>query len=323
MRAIIKVLKSGLAIIISVYILSLFVVIYGFSGVHVTNASGATDYCWNPHQWKSTMTEGFSWFHMDSNGFNNLSVPENVDVLIMGSSHMEAINVNPSETTTSLLSKIIPEYAIYNIGISGHEIYQCSKNLKSAINAYSPSKYVIIETDRVSLDNNMMRMVLNEELTTIPSYNNGVLVWIQKYCPAIKTMYKHINDWRNMENTTLEEQETMMDYQLLTSFLHKMKTECGDAIKLIIFFHPSTSITSEGVIVRTNNNDIEQFAESCIKNDIVFLDLSQPIYNLYDEKCVLAHGFINTSVGIGHLNSYGHQIIAENLAKYIMEDQQK
>jgi hypothetical protein len=43
------------------------------------------------------MTEGFSWLKMDDSGFNNVAFDdvgsEQPDILLMGSSHMEAVQV--------------------------------------------------------------------------------------------------------------------------------------------------------------------------------------------------------------------------------------
>ncbi len=41
---------------------------------------------------------------------------------------------------------------------------------------------------------------------------------------------------------------------------------------------------------------------------------------LYEQNHILAHGFINTAVGEGHLNKYGHKAIAEAVAAVIKED---
>ena len=36
---------------------------------------------------------------------------------------------------------------------------------------------------------------------------------------------------------------------------------------------------------------------------------------------ILAHGFINSAIGQGHLNKYGCRVIAERIAIVIKEDQ--
>ena len=39
----------------------------------------------------------------------------------------------------------------------------------------------------------------------------------------------------------------------------------------------------------------------------------------YNQNYILPHGFINSSIGNGHLNKYGHKMLAEELYKIIEE----
>ena len=57
-KMLIKIAAAGM---ISLVILSGFCLLYSFSGVHISNPSGSTDYKWEPGQWKATMTEGLSF----------------------------------------------------------------------------------------------------------------------------------------------------------------------------------------------------------------------------------------------------------------------
>jgi hypothetical protein len=92
-----KSIQLLLAGAVSLAILSIFTLLYNFSGIHIENPSGATDYKWQSGQRKATMTEGFSWLKMDDSGFNNVAFDdvgsEQPDILLMGSSHMEAVQV--------------------------------------------------------------------------------------------------------------------------------------------------------------------------------------------------------------------------------------
>lgn len=52
------------------------------------------------------------------------------------------------------------------------------------------------------------------------------------------------------------------------------------------------------------------------------MDMTDEFKALYEEKHILAHGFVNTAVGRGHLNKYGHRVIAQTLAEKIKEDEE-
>ena len=87
-------LKIVMAGLVSLLVLTLVTYVYNFTGIHIKNPYGATDYKWESRQLKSNMTEGFSHFRMDDNGFNNTEhdfIKKEPDILLMGSSHMEAV----------------------------------------------------------------------------------------------------------------------------------------------------------------------------------------------------------------------------------------
>lgn len=320
--------KTSLACLAALCILSVFVLIFSYSGIHVSNTSGATDYKWSGKQWKSSMVEGFSWLRMDENGFNNPRAEASIrpDILVMGSSHMEAVNVGIEENTVACLSFLLPEFSIYNIGVSGHEIYQIAKNLRNAVTEYNPQEYVIIETAAVSLRAESMEKVLDGSLLTIPSYDSGVLYYIQKYFPALKCIYKQMTQWNKGERTgaaktVMGEDSLEIDKDLLSRFLAKMRFDAGEERKLIIFYHPSMEIDGAGNLFFPQSDNVSLFASVCEENEIIFVDMTQEIETLYEEQHILARGFVNTAVGEGHLNEYGHRVIAQRLAEVIMEDQ--
>lgn len=84
------VFRFFLAGILALLLLSGFVYLYGYAGIHIANPERSTDYVWRPESFKSTMSEGFTWFRMDKNGFNNAVVPERVDVLFYAQEHRTA-----------------------------------------------------------------------------------------------------------------------------------------------------------------------------------------------------------------------------------------
>ena len=52
-----------------------------------------TDYVWEPNTFWGGMNEGVSFGVIDGQGFNNQSVVEHPDILVLGSSHTEGRNV--------------------------------------------------------------------------------------------------------------------------------------------------------------------------------------------------------------------------------------
>ena len=74
------------------------------------------------------MTEGIAHGRFDANGYNNLAVIENPNILLLGSSHMEAVNVNQDENIAFLLAnELNGTHSVYNLGISGHNFIKVCK----------------------------------------------------------------------------------------------------------------------------------------------------------------------------------------------------
>ena len=61
---ILKILKIAFAGIVALLILNLFAFLYGYSGIHIENDTGATDYKWLNNLIRTNCEEGFSFFSL-------------------------------------------------------------------------------------------------------------------------------------------------------------------------------------------------------------------------------------------------------------------
>lgn len=305
-------------------LLSVFIIFYNFTGIHIENPSNATDYIWEPNQFMTTMDEGYAWIQVDGNGYNNAypakGNADQVDILLMGSSHMEAVNVMPDKNTGYLLNKQLPGLYTYNIGISGHTIYHCVNNIRDAVQEFAPKDYVIMETSGIELSVDSMNAVLSGSYARIPSYDTGMVYWMQKLIPASKRIFNKLDEWKDAENTDTNNKADSPSmeagYQaVLSEFLAKaVKPVRENGSKLLIFYHPETKIDENGdMIEATDTGYLQMFQEACEAQDILFVDMSDDFNALYEGQHILAHGFSNSAVGAGHLNQAGHQAIANRL----------
>lgn len=319
-------MKVGIAGCIAVIILCVISMFYSYTGVHVASKTGATDYTWEPNQWRTTMEEGFAWIRMDQNGYNNAQRVDDSDIniLLMGSSHMEALNVGAEQNTGYRLNQLIADCYTYNIGISGHTIYHCVSNLGDAVQTFHPSEWIIIETSQVALDMEEMRRVIDGEYAAIPSYDGGMMYGLQKFFPAVKIVYNKLTDWRNLESDSEDVAgETMgqtvpAKYEkILGQFLSFAASALEENQKLLIFYQPNTSIRADGSFAVEDDGMAKLFEQACEDAGILFVDMTQDFKQMYEERRLLAHGFTNTAVGAGHLNTYGHEAIAQRLASVI------
>ena len=146
----VKALLAGAA---AFALLCLFCFFYYNVPVHYANPDGATEYKWEPGSFYSRGTEGFALGRINNDGFNNLrdhSPGERIDILLMGSSHMEAFNVAQDENTAAVLNTLFAgERYVYNIGTAGHTFLYCVKHLADALDVYAPA-WVVIEAADLS-----------------------------------------------------------------------------------------------------------------------------------------------------------------------------
>lgn len=330
--------KCLIAGICTVIILSIFCFAFLYEGIHITAETGATDYTWERNQWKATMSEGFAWLKMDENGYNNAHDNSNdTDILLMGSSHMEALQVDSDENTGALLNQMLPEYKTYNIGISGHTVYRCVDNMEAAIKTYAPNEYVVLVIDTVDFSESEMKSVIDGTAKSIPSYDSGMMYYLQKI-PAVKAVYKQLDEWIstdslqtgsagnvNIEESSRDKKEDSIrnsEYKnLLSEFLSKAKKPAKEAkCELIVVYQPQQTLTEAGTVEYHHFKEkLEVLKQVCKVQDIAFCNMTEGFDNLFETEYQLAHGFVNTELGVGHLNQYGHKVLAETIAEKIEE----
>lgn len=333
------VVKAVIAGILALVILSVINIPYIYTGIHIDNETGATDYIWGENQLKTNMTEGYAWITMDKYGFNNTeenaekAMQEGVDILLMGSSHMEAVEVAEDENLGYLLNERISNKNTYNIGISGHNIYRIMDNLSDAVKTYEPKDYVIIETSAIELDEAKMLAVIKGTAKKIPSYDSGIVYQLQKI-PAIKWIYKSLDEWMsqskgalgNIMNVFAAEAEEMgipdSYAETLDVFLNMSVQACRETgCTPVIFYHQQADIQADGSInCNTNEAYLELFAETCEKQGILFVDMTEALIRGFEKEHILPHGFINTYVGSGHINAYGHEMVLDELMKVLYKE---
>ncbi len=331
-------LKAFLAGMISLGIVSGLCFFYYNYPTHYTNKTGATDYYLNENQMSVTGFEGFAKTYTDENGFVNTypCTKDEIDILIMGSSHTESLNVNSDENYPYLLNKKLEEtqqdkYA-YSIGVSGHDFLRCIKNFDSAVNTYNPTECIVIETAHITFDEKQLEQLNNGTYDTLESYDSGLIAALQKL-DFLRLAYSQVSNFIEKDKKTQEEpqalsapslssSEDLTEYKkLLDSAIQRIsKIAEKNNCKVIILYCPQTSIDYNGNIIKSDYTPKQELFKSvCEKYNVELVDMLLSYEEMYKEINYLPQGFFNTAVGKGHTNKYGHQCIAEKLYETIIE----
>ena len=307
--------KIILAGIVSVVILSVLLCAYSVHPIRVANPNENTDYVREPNALYVKMMEGTAWGHFDTNGYNNAEVVDAPDILIVGSSHMEAANVMQYQSTASRLSELLEgRYTVYNVGMARHRLARTFQYLERNIQVYGENlKAVVIEVSSVNLTNEILEQILSGTVYQKKTYDTGVIALLQK-SPFINQLYKQLEGGLFGLNASTSEEEPAPDaeaYTELFSYLAELEAEYG--VQMIIFYHPTGTLMEDGSISFPDDEALALFSENAATYGINFIDMTDAFEEMYYSEHHVAHGFANTELETGHLNKYGHAAIANAL----------
>lgn len=330
-KNIIRLISAG---VIAIIILSVILSFYFTWSGHIANKLGNTDYVWPANSIWMKMNEGIAWGRFDSNGFNNIEVIDNPDVIILGSSHMEAAFLMQDENASYLLGeKLSDEYTVYNLGISGHDFFKISQYLPNNLTLYDNfPKFAIMETSTVNLTSESVDEVIQRTVEYTPSYTKGIMVELQK-SSFFRLLYRQIQEGlfdlfmpekkvaeTNSVQTNIEETTDDIDfnaYDRLFKYLSGIQEEY--ATNIIIFYHPNEQLNPDGSIEFNSDKGLQTFTQTAEEYGIKFINMEDDFEKMYYEDHHVPHGFITGRLGTGHLNKYGHAAVADALYDAIKE----
>jgi hypothetical protein len=283
------------------------------------------------------MTEGYGNGRMNNEGLNNLEDfrAQQIDILLMGSSHMEGVNVAQTETMASRLNSMFNKTKyVYNLGFSTHAFLRNANNLEAAIKFYKPNEYIVIEFREEEIAGMQeLKDVVDFKLGKLPSFDDGIASYLQRM-PYLRLGYRQIklltglhvtnmlkifNGKNSASNDTMHVFDKEKHSELLELLVNRISKICtNNGLKLIIFRHPQLILNKDGTTsAKTDIEYFNAFKEACNDNGVYFIDMADVFMEEYKTNHILPHGFYNTAVGVGHLNKNGHYMIANELYNQI------
>ena len=327
------ILKAIAGGVIALLALNAFSLLYYNVPVHYTNPDGSTEYKWETSTFYSKGTEGFAWGVTNNDGFNNLrdyTPGERIDILLMGSSHMEGFNIAQDENTAAVMNTLFDgEKYTYNIGTAGHTMLYCAKHLAAALDTYKPGEYVVIETNTVDFAPEDIDAVLGGTLADIPSQSGALITLMQKlpYLRLLYTVQFKGAGAADTEAVDAVDQTQTGDYAAVLSPLLGMVADiCSErGVQPIIVYDAIVLVDEQGkAYTVTDPEYLAAFGSVCAEKGIVFVDLTGAYTDEYAESSRLPYGFANTTPGMGHMNKVGHRLFAQEVYETIeaLEEEQ-
>ena len=311
----------------------------------------AANICYYPGDTAYDASEGYGVVTADHNGFINRELPLCEDyILVTGSSYTEGHNLLMGLRYTDLLNEKImagrdDELAVYNVGHIFNFYPDIISGLDGLFGMFPDPSVLIIEIPsteysaeelRASLhqrgydpeetvDNILQemspkqRLILNikRKLPILRLFNLKRREY-QTYCEdkkALEASVQPVSASDEKDAETAGDREELRDavedtLQLLRSYYKG---------RIVILFHPEVCIKEDGTLEMLYGKNTDLYRELCEQEGIVYIDMTERFEEAYREEGIIPNGFWNSDMTGGHMNRYGHAMVADELYQVLME----
>lgn len=280
----------------------------------------------NPHG-----TEGYGLAIIDDNGFSNTNLfPfKEAEILCVGSSQTEAQHINWDENYVYLLNQLEPGAKVYNLGVSGQRFANSFYRIPALKEYFPACRALIFEINAMPTEKELQIMKDYMEQGEIPardlSWKRGNLALrVVGQIPLCRLLWSQYDGSRKgKQNAAVKEPAANVSdsyKKLAGEVLALGRKQAGDT-PIIIFYLSRLKIEQEGSLtIAADKGECEAMRLACQEQGITFVDMGEAFLDKYAAERLLPYGFANSKVGIGHLNAYGHKMIAETLQATLMKE---
>ncbi len=340
-----------LAFICAVIVLNLFTFSFYHPAVELKRNGGATPGLMLPHQWSLLGLEGYGIQVIDKNGYVNPDLPlESEYYCVVGASHTEGLHSKRGERVSDYLNSYAgctDTLKFYNIAHTAYQFNNIARHFNGIVQEFPDMKGLIIELDSSDFTIDQLTDALDQTsfsqdedtiaaLSSKLSGKSKAINAVKEYIPLLRELSFQMETYRkskshNTNDTVYRADEYNNESSEVTSsdtFLTEYRSALSDVMKMIrceysgpiiIVYHPTTSLDSEGNLIVNSEPTDSIFAEECQKNDITYIDMSKAFSDAYYNDHVAVYGFWNTTLMTGHINKYCHELMAEAVYNYLKE----
>ena len=324
-------LKVCISGVLAIIILSLFSLVYFNRPMVTPQDNKYTNFTYRSNRYWSDMTEGWGFGNTNSLGYidTDYSVPENPDIIFLGSSHTEALQVPAAQNFVSLTERLLEadatslnNYSCLNLGVSGHTFATQISNLPYIAENFDGMKYVVIETSNFNYSTSEFDKMLSGEFHTETS-EKGALYQLAQNIPYFRLLANQYLGTQNRaeatETTSTYDRQAYTDaFGEVAEFVSAVAKEEG--FQVIFLYHTRPAIGN-------GNNSLPDYIDEqlaivqsiCSANGIYLVNTYSLFNEHFEQTFEHPYGFSNTQPGFGHLNRTGHQLIAEALYDAILK----
>lgn len=320
----------GVAVIIGFFVVNLICFAYDRQPGWMDTPYGVTDAVREPYGVLIHGTEGYGISRMDKNGFTNPN-KELADsyVLMMGASHTQGKEMRDDKKYSVLVSDYLSAgdgfLHTYNIACDGSYLPSQIRHFEAAMKAYQDAEAVTIEIHSTDysvgeLRESMNQVEYNPEDSALAfdklSRKDRLELLVSDIVPLIAKIKKNIETLKKAKNPSSSYRVETLEYEkVINEALFLIRSETDKPI--VFVYHPQLKINNDGSMSIKDSTTFGIFKQACLNNQIDVLDMGDDFINYYNEYKKVPYGFMNTSLGAGHLNEVGHKIIADAIIEYL------
>jgi len=124
------------------------------------------------------------------------------------------------------------------------------------------------------------------------------------------------------DNVVADTGKDTADYQkALEAVFAKLKHVFAGQI--IVLYHPMVTLETNGEMTVEYSENLEAFVRCCDAYGIAFVNVGEDFLEDYENSYHVPYGFSNTTMGEGHINRWGHEVIARALYEEITGGKQE
>jgi len=298
-------------------------------------------YAWNPYASVLRTDEGYARFTMDERGFNNDPLPDPLPeerLLILGDSFVQSVQVMRRENFITLLNQRLHDqdaYA-YNAGLAGNDPSSFPV-LFEEIEGFLKPQYVLLclsENDVSDLTRRSLRRGGDGRATGFarsgeaPDSFGRMRGWVYAHSALIthlKFRYDPpIRKWLH--------EKFLMIHGGFGSSPVTMPSEdlegAREKWKFVLDYFANRGVTITVLVMPMLENrvggssdldyqGIDVLAREAERLGIPVLDANSILVADFQATGIPSKGFANSIPGTGHLNQYGHRLLADMLAQHL------
>ncbi len=306
----------------------------------LTRTQGATTGYLLPDSHGVYGLEGYCIANVDNEGYVNRNMERADDYYIVaGASHTEGLFLPLSLRYSDRLNDMLyndGKLHVINIGKSGNYFSVVLQHLDGILGEFSDAKGIIIETDSLCYDTKALYDSMiqtgydpNETASSIlagMSTRQKAVITAKKYLPLLRELHKQYYTFLDSRRSSADSVDILDPDFWQSEYDGGFETGLDDLMtwlrsrtdkEIIILYHPSVTLQADGSMNIMTNNAEPYYEKICKKNDITFVDMTDRFVEAYDKDHIIPYGFSNTTPASGHVNSYAHAMMAEELAKVI------